>query len=115
MNSNKEFTRSNPYWIWLPLIFVAGIVTIVAIAGFGAFHAGGYYPMYFFPWWILFPLFFFGIFFLTFRWCGWGYWGSSRARYHYDDNALEVLRERFARGELNKEQYDQMRKDLEAF
>lgn len=114
MNSNKEFRRSNLRWIWIPVIFVAGILTIFAIAGlFGAFPAGGYYPMYFFPWWIFFPLFFFGIFFLAFRWCGWGYWGSSRARYY--DNAFEVLRERFARGEITKDQYDQMRKDLEAF
>ena len=29
------------------------------------------------------------------------------------DNALEILRERYARGEITKEQYDKMREDLE--
>jgi len=29
-----------------------------------------------------------------------------------EDSAMRVLRERFARGELTKEQFEQMRKDL---
>ena len=100
--------------MWIPLIFVAGIVSIFAIAHFfGPFPAGTYPPFYYyyFPWWIIFPLFFLGLFFFAFRWWGCGYWLGSRG-YHYNDPALEVLRERFARGEITKEQYDQMRKDL---
>lgn len=31
-----------------------------------------------------------------------------------DDRALAILRERYARGELSKEQYEQMRVDLRA-
>lgn len=30
------------------------------------------------------------------------------------DSALDILRERYARGEITKEQFDQMRRDLEA-
>jgi putative membrane protein len=115
MNSNREFRRSRSFWTWIPLIIVAGIASVLAIAYFfGAFPADSYPPFYYFPWWIIFPLFFFGLFFFAFRWWwGWGWWGS-RGYYYYNDPALQVLRERFARGELTKEQYEQMRKDLEA-
>lgn len=113
MESNREFRRYRPFWTWIPLVFVAGIVSIFAIAYFfGAFPAGSYPSFYYFPWWIIFPLFFFGLFFFAFRWWGWGCWRGSRGYYY--DHALGVLRERFARGEVTKEQYDQMRKDLEA-
>ena len=112
MNSNREFRRHRPFWIWIPLIFVAGIVSVFAIAYlFGSFPAGLYPPFYYFPFWIIFPLFFFGLFF-AFRWWGWGCWWGSRG-YYYSDPALEVLRERFARGEITKEQYEEMQKDLE--
>ena len=40
---------------------------------------------------------------------GWGYYGRGRE----EDRALQLLRERYARGEISKEQFDQMRKDLE--
>jgi putative membrane protein len=31
-----------------------------------------------------------------------------------DDGALEILRQRYARGELTRSEYEQMRRDLEA-
>ena len=44
-----------------------------------------------------------------------GYRYSSRNRWMWWDHgdALEILRERYARGEVTKEQYDRMRDDLE--
>jgi putative membrane protein len=112
-STNREFRRSRPFWTWIPLIVLAGIVAIFALAYFFvAVPSGNYLPFYYFPWWIIFPLFFFGVFF-AFRWWGWGYWWSSSG-YCYDDRALEVLRERFVRGEITKDQYEQMRRDLEA-
>ena len=109
MESNKEFRRMRQIAGW---IFAAIIVAIVGLALlamlFGRFSPVGY-PTFFFGWWIVIPLFFFGFLFF-FRWWGWGYWWHHYRDY---DPALETLRERFARGEITKEQYDQMRRDLE--
>ncbi len=40
--------------------------------------------------------------------CGSGRYGS----YTEQDNALEILRQRYARGEISKEQFEQMKRDL---
>ena len=115
MNSNHGFRRRRPFGSLIPPIFVLGVVSLFAIAYFfRPFPIGIYPPFYYFPWWIIFPLFFFGLFFFGFRWWRCGYWWGSRG-YYAHDSALEVLRERFAHGEITKDQYDQMRKDLEAY
>ena len=38
---------------------------------------------------------------------------SSAGRASRDKSALEILRERYARGEINREEYEQKRRDLE--
>jgi uncharacterized membrane protein len=63
-----------------------------------------------------------GFFFLIFFIFGWawvphnrGYW-RRRYRGYYgsnDDDAIQVLRQRYARGEITKEQLEQMTRDLE--
>jgi uncharacterized membrane protein len=42
-------------------------------------------------------------------------WPASRRQHEDDlqhDGALQILRERYAKGEITKEQFDQMRRDL---
>jgi putative membrane protein len=111
MESDQEFRRVRQTSMWIFVAVIIAVASLVALSlVFGKYSTVGYPPFFFFGWWIFIPLFFFGFFFL-FRWWGWGYWWRSR-RYYYDP-ALETLRQRFARGEITKEQYEQMRNDLE--
>ena len=43
--------------------------------------------------------------------CGGGHYGHYRS-YDERENAMEILRQRYARGEKSREQYEQMRKDV---
>ena len=54
-----------------------------------------------------------GILFLVFRGgcCGWT--AGSRRLPDSGEDALDILRKRYARGEITKEQFDQMRKDIQ--
>ena len=101
------------------------VVAVVALV-FAVFTRA-YYPIstttpyYGYPFfgWFFFPFGFFFIFFLIFfvgrmifRPWGWGGGWSHRYWYGYGD-AHEILRQRYARGEITKEQFDQMSRDLE--
>ena len=78
---------------------------------YGPFPYGWWSGGPFFGWFFFIPLIF--IAFFAFRFFLWRPWGWGRGWYYYDDPAMETLRQRFARGEITKEQYEQMAKDLE--
>jgi len=116
--------RHNPF-AWAALVIV--VIAVIAFLAVIAFHAytSGPMPYYYgypgFGWWF-FPLgLFFGLLFLFFifrvLFWGWGWgggWGWRRRYwYGYYGDASEVLRQRYARGEITKEQFDQMKRDLE--
>ena len=100
--------------------FIALVALIGPVAAIGLIlrpAVGTYYPFGwgFFPFfgffWILAIFWFVRFLFWPWRWGGsrryWGYgWG-------YGDRAYYILRERYARGEITKEQYDQMIRDLQ--
>ncbi len=99
-------------WILVPVVAVAAF----AVVGFMTYGAASPAPW---PWWGYFPWFpfvgfwiFFGFLFLfvVFRW-GAGPWGGGHG---WDrDDSRAILRERYARGELTREQFDEMRRDLD--
>jgi uncharacterized membrane protein len=109
MATDRQFRRmrQSGTWILAAVIIVVASLAIIA-ALFGRFSPPSYPPFFFFfGWGIFVPLFFFGFFFFFRSW-GYRWWDSSA----YYDPALETLRQRFARGEVTKEQYEQIRKDL---
>ena len=103
-------------WLWILGAVFFGVFLIVLGAAFFSGFAAPFYPFgyrpFFFPFGWLFGIFFvFLIFrFLFWPW-GWG-WGYHRRYWDYD-RAYYILRERYARGELSKEQYEAMLRDLE--
>lgn len=70
-------------------------------------HHGGHGHVWFFP---FFWIFFIGIFFVATRiWgCGWGWRGRYSRRGLYED-ADDILRGRFARGEIDEAEYKRLR------
>ena len=80
-----------------------------------------YYPGMMMPYygfgWFFFPfgfIFFLIIVFAIGRLLFWPWAGGWRRGYWYHhDEAAEILRQRYARGEITKEQFAQMMKDLE--
>jgi putative membrane protein len=77
-------------------------------------YAPGYGAWWFFP--FVFPfgfLIFFIIVFALGRLLFWPWgWGWRRGYWYHHGGAEEILRERYARGEITKEQFDQMMRDL---
>ncbi len=105
-------------WILIPVVAVVAFAA-VAIVGFLTVGAAGPYPW---PWWGFFPWFpfvgiwiFLGFLFLfgVFRWGGgpWA-WGGGWDRWDHDESRA-ILRERYARGEITREQFDEMRGALD--
>lgn len=117
--------RSNPRWILIPVLAV--LVIAAALTGLYLYFYNTSPPTYYFGpryfgWWFGWPFFGFGwffiplLFFLIFfvlRWIFWGGWARGCWDYRqYYDPALEIMRERFAKGEITKEQFDDMVRNL---
>jgi putative membrane protein len=120
--SDQEWRRMRRFvgWSVFGLIVLVGVSIIASLLFFGPRSSGIFYPF--------FPAFFFpfhfgwlgGIFiilvvFLIVRWAflPWRN-GSSPSSYsqNRDDSAHSILKERYAKGEITKEQFEQMMLDL---
>jgi uncharacterized membrane protein len=119
MISTPFVKRRGHAWAFLALGVVIVLVGIALFSGFillpRFYPATGYYSPYFFPfgwlWWFFGLFLVFGLLrFLLWPW-RWGGYGR-RSWYGYDD-AHRILRERYARGEITKDQLDQMARDLD--
>jgi len=105
------------FFLWGFIAFLAVIGTIAAI-GLVFFRPATfvYYPFGFFPFGLFAFFWIFAIFFVL-RWLffplRWGYTRRYWGGWGYGDRAYYILRERYARGEITKDQYDQMMRDLQ--
>jgi uncharacterized membrane protein len=104
--------RPSTRWLLVP-IAAASIIAIVV--GIGLYFAStGIYPYY---WWFPFPFFplvlipAFILIFFGLRFFFLGCWGPYAGRFY--DPAITTLRERYAKGEITKDQLEQMTHDLE--
>ncbi len=97
-------------FVIVPLILLGGLVRV--FAGPGPYFTGPYYFPFFFPFGFL--IFILVAFFaVRMVFWGWGWRGGyGRGRWGYGD-PKEILKRRYARGEITKEQFDQMKKDLD--
>jgi uncharacterized membrane protein len=92
------------------------LVAILLAILFHPYYAPGMMP--YFGGWYFFPFGFFFFFFIIFGvgrliFWPWG-WGWRRNwYYHQHDEAADILRQRYARGEITKDQFTAMMKDLE--
>lgn len=96
----------------LAVLIIGGVLLFAAGFAFGFFPFAFYRSFFFFPFgFLIFLLFLFLIF--RFAFWGWG-WGWRRRGYYGWTDSKEILRMRYARGEISKEQFDQMMHDIDA-
>lgn len=112
VQEGRPHDSRNWLFVGLGVMFaLIGVGVLLAALEHGRYVTGyGFWPFgfFWFPWGLFFLVFVF--FWWIPRW-GWGYYGR-RYWHHGYDPARSIARERFARGEISKDQYDQMLRDL---
>ena len=111
--SEDELRPRRPVWVGLlsalfvVLIVMSAVYYVLRPMGRGYFM--GYYPFFFpFGW-----VFGFLILFFILRWIFWPWGWGHRGRYRGYRDEYHILRVRYARGDISKEQFDQMTRDLQ--
>jgi uncharacterized membrane protein len=107
-------------WLLVCLILLAVLAFVVALTvrvfflpAATPYHPGRFFLFFLFPFGILvFCLMVFAIVRLIFRPWGGGY---RRAYWRHHSEATEIVKARYARGEITKEQFDQTMRDLEQY
>lgn len=100
-------SRFRIVWLVVAALFLLAVAVGFASVVYGLFIGQyplrfGYFPFLGFAW--LLVMIFFAIFAVRM--------GSRPWRYRRYDPAMQLLRERYARGEISKEQFDRMAQDL---
>ena len=98
---------------WLLIII---LIAIVFFVGFGLMGSSGSYGS-FGPWmmgpWMIFPfMFLIGIGFFIYFMINGGPMGCMNHSHNETENPLAILKNRYAKGEITKKEYEDMRKEL---
>jgi putative membrane protein len=119
--SDQEWRRIRRFVAWgiFGLILLVGVSIIASLLFFGTRTSGTFYSFFpgFFPFhfgW-LGGIFIILVFFLIARWIfsPWRNGNSSTSYSQKSDNGAQyILKERYAKGEITKEQFEQMLLDL---
>jgi len=108
-------------WIWL-LVFIVVLIIVSPMLGWGIL--GGYMPgmmgmmgpgwVSILPWgsMILFPIAFLLLITVGAYYLIAGFMGTNRSTVSEGGRALEILKERYAKGEITTEQYSKMREGV---
>ncbi len=108
--------------ITIGVLVIILLVTVIVAVVLSAMSGGMMYPyqMVYFPWMWIIPLLFFLLFLsIIIRLIFWGSLGYPyRRRYRRwygpeEEDAQDILEKRYARGEITREQYQQMMDDLQ--
>lgn len=120
MQADHDWYRHRRFIGWgiaalLLLIGIAIVVGVVVRAIVGPAAGFGFFPFFFFfPFGFFIFFFVFFLFRVLFRPWGWSWgWGGYPMYGRYHDDAAEILRRRYASGEITKDQFDQMMRDIE--
>lgn len=97
-------------------IIVAVLIVLLTVFGLiSGWQSGGWGMMGGFSWWWFMPIFmilFWGLVIWGIVALVRGPSGSRGSNSSTADSALEVLKRRYARGEINKEEYEEKKKDI---
>ena len=113
--SDDNWGPRRPMWVGLFVVVVVLIFVMSAMfyvlrpMGRAYFPFMGYYPFFFpFGW-----VFGFLILFFLLRWIFWPRGWDHRGSYRGYRDEYHILRVRYAKGEITKDQFDQMSRDLQ--
>jgi putative membrane protein len=114
----QESTGIGKYVAWglVALIILVGVSIATSLIFFASRSSGSFYPLFpFFPFHfgLLGAIFLIFIIFLVARLLFWPWRKYNLNSYSQDrGDARVILRERYAKGEITKEQFEQMMRDL---
>ncbi len=116
-HSRRGFFR----WVILALLVILVVGLVASVLFFNGPYMMGTTPYYYYPhpfyMFFFFPLGFLVFFFVIFFVFRMAFWPWRRpyyyGRWRHWDYADDILRQRYARGEITKDQFEQMQKDLE--